>query len=391
MGKTDVAKGLMCDVIGSDFVGQTERIKSIREDHVVRISVDCLRKQLDEIFASWGMIETFRSVCIRQMIEADLMGIDSHGIGMLPIYEKFRLQGSIVVNPDVTVMDDHQAVVLVDAGHGMGHIAATKAMELAMDKARKFGIGVASVSHSNHYGAAGVYSNMARRNGLLGLSMTGTTQRSVVPTFGREPRFSTNPLAFAAPGGKTDGFSLDMATSTVAIGKIAIAKREGKLIPPGWAIDKLGYPETDPIAALEEDPKRLTPLGGSRELGSHKGYGLAMMVEILGSILSDSYIGGYNLETGEREQFLNIGHFFLAIDPVAFRRESGAFETSLDRLVAYLRATPPVNPDQPVLVAGDPENAAYRERTEHGIPVTESLLEEISDVCKSCQAKFVLM
>jgi LDH2 family malate/lactate/ureidoglycolate dehydrogenase len=354
------------------------------------IAVDQVRKQLDEIFTSWGMIETFRSICIRQMVEADLMGIDSHGIGMLPIYEKFRLQGYIVVNPDVTVVDDHQAVALVDAGHGMGQIAATKAMELAMEKARKFGVGVVSVRHSNHYGAAGVYSNMARRSGLLGISMTGTTQRSVVPTFGREPRFSTNPLAFAAPGGKTDGFSLDMATSTVAIGKIAIAKREGKSIPPGWAVDELGRPETDPVAALEADPKRLTPLGGTRELGSHKGYGLAMMVEILGSILSDSYIGGYSLETGERGKFLNLGHFFLAIDPVAFRREPGAFESSLDRLVAYLRATPTVNPDQPVLVAGDPENAAYKERTENGIPVTESLIEEIYDVCKSCRAKFVL-
>ena len=356
----------------------------------MRISVDRLRKQLDEIFMAWGMSEAFRTVCIRQVIEADLMGIDSHGIGMLPTYEKFRLQGSIVVNPEVTIVDDHQAVVLVDAGHGMGHIAATRAMELAMEKAGKFGVGVASVSHSNHYGAAGVYSNMARKGGLLGISMTGTTQRSVVPTFGREPRFSTNPLAFAAPGGETDGFSLDMATSTVAVGKITIAKREGRSIPPGWAIDESGHPETDPVAALNANPKRLTPLGGTRELGSHKGYGLAMMVEILGSILSDSYIGGYSLETGERGQFLNIGHFFLAIDPVQFRREPGAFEASLDRLVAYLRATPAIDPDQPVLVAGDPEIAAYKERTEQGIPVTESLIEEISDVCKSCRAKFVL-
>jgi LDH2 family malate/lactate/ureidoglycolate dehydrogenase len=373
-----------------DVDGQNERVKSVQGDRIMRIAVDRLHRQLDEIFTAWGMIEVFRTVCIRQVIEADLMGIDSHGIGMLPTYEKFRLQGSIVVNPDVTVVDDHQAVALVDAGHGMGHIAATQAMELAMEKAGKFGVGVASVSHSNHYGAAGVYSNMARRRGLLGMSMTGTTQRSVVPTFGREPRFSTNPLAFAAPGGKTDGFSLDMATSTVAIGKITIAKREGKSIPPGWAIDESGHPETDPIAALKADPKRLTPLGGTRELGSHKGYGLAMMVEILGSLLSDSYIGGYSLETGERGQFLNIGHFFLAIDPVAFRGEPGAFEASLDRLVEYLRATPAIDPDQPVLVAGDPEIAAYKERTEQGIPVTEALIEEISDVCKSSGAKFVL-
>lgn len=356
----------------------------------MRIPAERIRKQLDAIFISWGMIENFRSVCIRQMVEADLMGIDSHGIGMLPNYEKYRLQGSMVVNPDVVVVDNRQAVALVDAGHGMGHIAATKAMEMAMEKARTFGVGAVSVRRSNHYGAAGVYSNMARRGGLLGISMTGTTQRSVVPTFGREPRFSTNPLAFAAPGQETEGFSLDMATSTVAIGKIMIAKREGRSIPTGWALDREGRPETDPVAALAADPKRLTPLGGTRELGSHKGYGLAIMVEILGSMLSNSYVGGYSLETGERGKFLNIGHFFLGLDPVAFRGESGAFETSIDRLVSYLRATPPVDPDQPVLVAGDPEIAAYKERTKNGIPVTDSLIEEIREVCESCRAEFIL-
>ncbi len=356
----------------------------------MRIPAERIRKQLDAIFMSWGMVETFRSVCIRQMVEADLMGIDSHGIGMLPLYEKYRLQGSMVVNPEVIVVDNHQAVALVDAGHGLGHIAATRAMEMAMEKARSFGVGAVSVRHSNHYGAAGVYSNMARRGGLLGISMTGTTQRSVVPTFGREPRFSTNPLAFAAPGQETDGFSLDMATSTIAIGKLQIAKREGRSIPPGWALDQAGRPETDPVAALAADPKRLTPLGGTRELGSHKGYGLAMMVEILASILSNSYVGGYSLETGERGKFLNIGHFFLALDPVAFRGEPGAFETSLDRLVAHLRATPPVDPDQPVLVAGDPENDAYKERTKNGIPLTDSLIVEIREVCESCRAEFIL-
>ena len=356
----------------------------------MRIAVDRLRKQLDEIFSSWGMIETYRSVCVRQVIEADLMGIDSHGIGMLPVYERNRLQGKLIVNPDVTILEDHQAVALIDAGHGMGHIAATKAMESAMEKAKNFGVGAVSVRRSNHYGAAGVYSNMARRNRLLGISMTGTTQRSVVPTFGRESRYSTNPLAFAAPGGKTDGFSLDMATSTVAIGKLTIAKREGKAIPAGWAIDESGRPETDPGAALEAKPRRLTPLGGTRELGSHKGYGLAMMVEILGSLLSDSFVGSYNLETGEQEKFINVGHFFLAIDPLPFRRVPGAFELSLDRLVAYLRSTPAVDPDQPVLVAGDPEFAAYKERTRHGIPVTDTLIEEIRDVCQSCRAKFLL-
>lgn len=357
---------------------------------MLRFTADQICRQLDGVFTAWGMNESYRDICVRQMIEADLMGIDSHGIGMLPTYERNRLQGALIVNPEVKVVCDHHAVALIDAGHGMGHIAATRAMRLAMGKAREFGVGVVSVRDSNHYGAAGVYSNMAKKEGLLGISMTGTTQRSVVPTFGREPRFSTNPIAFAAPGAKTEGFSLDMATSTVAVGKLTVARRAGKSIPVGWAMDERGRPETDPVAALASTPKRLTPLGGTRELGSHKGYGLAMMVEILVSMLSDSYVGGYCLETDERGRFINVGHFFCAIDPVPFRGEPGAFESSLDRLVEYLRATPAADPDQPVLVAGDPEIAAYRERSARGIPMTEALLDEVRGVCQTSKARFIL-
>jgi len=353
-------------------------------------SADSIRRQIDAVFAAWGMEASFRDVCVDKIIEADLMGIDSHGIGMLPIYERYRRQGALIINPVVRVERETDALALIDAGHGLGHIAATKAMALAIEKAARLGIGAVSVRNSNHYGAAGVYSNMAAKKGLIGISMTGTTQRSVIPTYGREPRFSTNPIALAAPGAETDGFSLDMATSTVAIGKLRIAKRAGTSIPTGWAIDKQGRPENDPVAALAETPKRLTPLGGTPELSSHKGYGLAMVVEILCSILSDSYVGGHSLETGERGPFINVGHFFLALDPVAFRGEPGAFEASLDRLVTYLRATPAVDPDQPVLVPGDPERAAYRERTEHGIPMTDTLVEEIRDLCNACHAPFLL-
>jgi LDH2 family malate/lactate/ureidoglycolate dehydrogenase len=309
---------------------------------------------------------------------------------MLPTYERNRLKGALIVNPTVTVVRDHQAVALMDAGHGMGHIAATQAMQSAIEKARQFGLGAVNVRQSNHYGAAGVYSNMARKSGLLGISLTGTTQRSVVPTFGREPRFSTNPIAFAAPGAATDGFSLDMATSTVAIGKIRVALRAGKSIPTGWAVDRQGQPETDPATALASVPKRLTPLGGTRELGSHKGYGLAMMVEILASILGESYVGGHSLETGEKGKFINVGHFFLALDPAAFLGQSGVFEASLDRLVAYLRATPPADSDQPVLVAGDPERIAHEARSQYGVPMTDALAEEIREVCRSCGAPFLL-
>ena len=373
---------------------------------MINIAKDKLAEQLRLVFEAWQMHAEHIPVCVEQMLQADLMGIDSHGVGMLPNYEHNRLNGALIVNPQVVVERDIAAVAMIDAGHGMGHIAATQGMQMAIAKAKKFGIALVSVRQSNHYGAAGVYSNMARRAGLIGISTTGTTQRAVVPTLGREPRYSTNPIAFAAPGKQSTGFSLDMATSTVAVGKIKIAQRAEKNIPVGWAVDHNGAPETNPVAALDASPKRLTPLGGTRELGSHKGYGLAMMVEILSSILNGSYVGGYDLRSDQRGQFINVGHCFIAIDPAVVRgqgqrdhdgngnsdrnSDSDDFGDELDRLTDYLRATPAADPQQPVLVPGDPEWASIKQRCEHGIPITHNLVEELRAVTQSCSAAFVL-
>ena len=353
------------------------------------ISPDTLRRQLTEVYRAWGMLDKDIAVIIENMVESDLRGIDSHGVGMLPRYDGLRKDGALNMVPDVRVVRDFGAIALVDADHGLGHVAGTKAMLMACDKAEQFGVGAVTARGSNHFGAAGVYSTMAVERGLIGLCTTGTTQRSVLPTFAKEPRYSTNPIAFAAPAKRNDPFSLDMATSTVAVGKLQIARRSGKELPLGWAHDSEGHPTTDPEIALAATPKRLSPLGGSRELGSHKGYGLAMMVDILSSVLSGSFIGGYNLESGKREQFINVGHFCLALDPAAFR-EKGEFENDLDDLIDMLHSTDPVDSAQPVLVAGDPEHLERERRRVEGIPMTETLYNEVRAVANDCGASFVL-
>jgi LDH2 family malate/lactate/ureidoglycolate dehydrogenase len=263
-------------------------------------------------------------------------------------------------------------------------------MEAAIGKCLNTGVGMASVRNSNHFGAAGVYSTMALPHGLIGIAVTGTTQRSVVPTFAREPMFSTNPLAFAAPANRNRPFSLDMATSTVAVGKLNIARRAGKPIPPGWAVNADGRPETDAAAAVAATPKRLTPLGGTREVGSHKGYGLAMMVEILGSLLGGSGVGGRDIRTGEPGEYINVGHFFLALDPGFFEDRPGAFTGEMDRLIDYLHDTPAADPSRPVLVAGEPEWEERERRLDAGIPMTPTLVQEVAAVCESCDAPFTL-
>ena len=171
----------------------------------------------------------------------------------------------------------------MDGQQAFGHYTATLAMELAIAKARAHGVGFVTCRNSNHYGAAANYSMMALAHDMIGLSMTNSGP-AVVPTYGRQAMLGTNPISFAAPAGRHYPFVLDMATSTVAIGKLSVALRWGKPIPAGWALDEEGQPTTDPTVAYQT--RHLTPLGATRELGGHKGYGLAVMVDILAGVLA---------------------------------------------------------------------------------------------------------
>ena len=354
---------------------------------MITVPHSLLAEQIRAVFLAWGMRPEPVETAVALMVEADLRGIDSHGVGMLPTYDQRRREGKIDPLAEACTLREGPVLTLVDAGHGIGHPAARFAMERACDKAAIAGLGVSVVVHSNHFGAAGVYSTIAAERGLAGFACTGTTQRSVVPTGGRDPRFSTNPIAFAASPAEGEAFSLDMATSTVAVGKVNIARRAGKPLPEGWAVRPDGLPETDAAAAFNAVPKRLTPLGGNRTLGSHKGYGLAVMVDILASLLGGANVGGIDLATGEPGRFIEVGHFFLALDPAFF---NPSFADDLGRLTAALRATPPADPAQPVLVPGDPEHAARRERLGAGIPMTETLFEEIRVVAAGSHAPFLL-
>jgi LDH2 family malate/lactate/ureidoglycolate dehydrogenase len=241
-----------------------------------------------------------------------------------------------------------------------------------------------AVRNSNHYGAAGVYALRAAEAGLVGLSTSAVYKASIVPVFGREPRLGTNPIAFAAPGRNNRPFLLDMATSTIAIGKLKLAAREGKALPDGWALDPKGRPQHDPEAALAD--RLMTPLGGSREMGGHKGYGLAATVEVLSTILSGASFAPLRAPDAVR---FDVGHFFMAIHPEAFR-EDGAFAADLDGFVECLRATRPADPDQPVLVPGDVEHETFERRSREGVPVPHSLARAVEEIARASGADFLL-
>lgn len=355
-----------------------------------RFQAELLRRQIEAVLAAWGLPEERRRLMSGLMVEADLRGIDSHGIGMLPHYEVRRLEGRIFPAADPIVETDMPAFCIVDAGHGLGHAAGALAMAKAIEKAPVMGVALGLVKRSNHYGAAGVYATMAADAGLIGMSMTGTSQRSIVPTFAKEPMYSTNPIACAVPAGDRPPFVLDMATSTVAVGKLDIYRRLGKTLPEGWALTPEGDVRTDAQAAFDARPRRMTPLGGDRERGSHKGYGLAVMVDILSSVLTGSWFGAHDLKTGKTGRHHNIGSFFLALDPAFFRDERIDFAADMDSLIETLKSTPPVDPEQPVMVAGEPERIARAERERDGVPVSDALLEELRRAAGTSGAAFLL-
>jgi LDH2 family malate/lactate/ureidoglycolate dehydrogenase len=349
-----------------------------------KIAPKTLHRQLEAIFSAWGFPAEQAKISADVLTEADLLGIDSHGITLIPLYDEFIRSGLVVTAPDIRVARDFGAVAVIDGGGGFGQAPSVRAMDLAVEKARAFGIGAVGVRNSNHFGAAGVYALRAAEQGLIGFSTTAVFKASIVPTHGREARFGTNPIAFAAPGRRNRPFLLDMATSTVALGKFKLYAREDKAIPPGWALDEAGRPQTDPKQALLD--RLMTPLGGSRDMGGHKGYGLAAMVEILSTLVPGASYAPLRPSDAARN---DVGHFHLAMHPEAFR-EAGAFEEDLDALLDALRATPPADPAQPVIVAGDPEYATKEQRSRDGIPVPRSLLAMVQEIAARNGAEFFL-
>jgi LDH2 family malate/lactate/ureidoglycolate dehydrogenase len=223
---------------------------------------------------------------------------------------------------------------------------------------------------------------MAAQEGFIGISMTNTAQPALVPTFSRQAMLGTNPIAFAAPASRNKPFLLDMATSTVPLGKLVTAWRRGNPIPEGWAIDDKGFPATN--ARLASKFRRLTPLGSSYEMSNHKGYGLATMIEILSSLLGCKPILGDSWKDRR-----GIGHFFLALDPRQFRNE-GEFEADVDDMLDLLRTSERMNPEQQVRVAGDPEYSAYEKNSREGIPIARSVIEDIRLVCRASGVPFLL-
>src|SRR5215813_3075848 len=335
----------------------------------MRVPAREIQALLSSVFRAWGMPDEHARTTADVMVETDLRGVDSHGISMLPTYDREFRSGRLNMRPVFKTLRDGPAMALIDADASLGHPVSVQAMNLAVDKCLGAGVAVVSVVNSHHFGAAGCYSKMAADRGVIGMVTSSTRGITMVPTFGAEPVLGTNPLAFAAPAKRNAPFQLDMATTTVAAGKVRVYKLNHKPLPTGWVVDADGRTVTEPEKAFghvfDHPDGGITPLGGTRDAGSHKGYGLAVMVHILGGALSGASFSPIRNLTQRPSDPHNIGHFFLAIDPRAFRGE-GEFEEDLDQVIDVLHKARPADPGQPVLVAGDPEMATREERLRDG-------------------------
>lgn len=348
------------------------------------IAFDVLENYMKEVLCAVGLPPEDAAISADILIESDKRGIDSHGIGRLkPIYIDRIREG--VINPitEIETIKDGPTTAVLDGHNGMGQVVSKYAMALAIEKAKKFGMGMVAVRSSNHYGIAGYYATMATDEGLIGI--TGTNARpSIAPTFGIENMLGTNPLTFGIPTDEAFPFVLDCATSVTQRGKIEVYQRLGKALPSGWVIGADGEPRTDTESVLIDlvtGGAALTPLGGIGEvLGGYKGYGYATVVEILSAALQGgTFLKALSgIQDGKKVPY-NLGHFFMAIDVEAFTTLE-AFKKTTGEILRALRASQKAPGHDRIYTPGEKEYLARIERDITGVPINEALEKDIAEI-----------
>ena len=340
--------------------------------HITLVDHHKLSRFVAAAFEKLGVPPQDAAIAANVLVLADLRGVDTHGVIRFnpgSWYVKWLRDGEMNPAPKIHIVSDAGSSALLDGDRGIGMVVGHRAMELAIEKAKVSGIGIVGVCNSRHFGMSAYYAMQALAHDMIGIAMTNAG-RQVVPTFGSEARFGTNPICFAAPAQKELPFVIDMATTTAAAGKLEVAARHGASIPPGWALNEKDQPPTNP--KITQKARRLLPLGGTREGGSHKGYGLAILVEILCGVLTGT-VTALNQNQDPR------GHFFAAIKIDAFRPVN-EFKSDMDRLINELKSTRPIEGQERVYVAGEIEFETAKRRAEKGIPLLGSVIKGLRDV-----------
>ena len=352
--------------------------------------IEALREFCTRVFLHFGVAKNDAMQAAEVLASADLRGIDSHGVARLHSYFDMLGEGRINPKPELKVVRSTLSTATVDGDNGLGLVVGPQANRIAMDMAEKAGSGWVSVRNTNHYGIAGYYVLKALERDLIGWAMTNSTML-VAPLWGAERMLGTNPIAIAFPGKEEPPIVIDMATSAAAYGKIEIARRRGEPIPEGWAIDSEGCPTTNPDHMV--DGGALLPLGSDRDRGGHKGYGLAIMVDVLCGALSGANWGPFappfalRQEIPKRSVGKGIGHFFGAMRIDGFM-DGDSFKRQIDDYIRVFRATKPAPGTNGPLIPGDPEREMEQVRRKKGVPLVLPVLEELRDISRKTGIPF---
>jgi L-2-hydroxycarboxylate dehydrogenase (NAD+) len=353
-------------------------------------SADALREFTTRIFLHFGIPKGDAAQAADVLASADLRGIDSHGVARLYSYFGLLNEGLINPKPKISIVRSTLSTATVDGDNGLGLVVGPHANRIAMDMAEKAGSGWVSVCNTNHFGIAGYYVLQALQRDMIGWAMTNSSSL-VTPLWGMQRMLGTNPIAIAFPGKEEPPIVIDMATCAAAYGKIEMARRKSEPIPLGWAIDNQGRNTTNP-----DDPVNggcLLPLGSDRERGGHKGYGLAVMVDVLCGVLSGANWGPFAPPFALRQEIptssvgKGIGHFFGAMRIDGFI-DADEFKRQIDDYVRTFRATKPAPGTNGPLIPGDPERIAEIERRKNGVPLIMPIVEDLRAISRQTGIPF---
>jgi LDH2 family malate/lactate/ureidoglycolate dehydrogenase len=329
---------------------------------------EALRDWSADVFVRLGLREADARLVAETLVEADLRGVSSHGVQRMTTYADSLRRGSMVAQPEITVVKDSGWALVVDGGGGMGQLAAQRAVDLALERASESGHGAVSVRNSTHCGAMAYWAMQAVPQRAIGIAVTNAGI-NMMPTGGRVKLVGNNPVAYAIPTGSVVPLVLDMATSVVAGGKLDMARIKGEPIPLGWALDKEGKPTTDPVAARAG---ALLPLGGP------KGYGLAVVLDVFCGVLSG---GRFGKGLGDKGS----SHFFEVLSIESFT----PFDEFLERmgeLIDQLHDCPPADGSSGVVLPGEIEHRLRERNLRDGLPLEATLVEELNILARSLDA-----
>ncbi len=339
-----------------------------------------LRNFTKDVFLAMGCADEHALLAADILLRADLRGIDSHGVARLIGYVRLWEKQRINTRPNIRIAHETPTTATVDGDAGLGLVVAPYAMQVAMQKARQYGSGWVAVRNSNHFGIAGYHALLAVEKDMIGIAMTNASPL-VAPTYSTERLLGTNPVCYAFPAGKYPPVVIDMATSAAANGKLEIAQRAGQQVPEGWLQDAQGNSTTNPHAL--KSGGALLPLGSTAAQGSHKGFGLAAIVDLLSGVLPGANYGPWVppfvafLDPAANAPGQGIGHFVGAMRIDGFR-PAEEFKAHIDNWIERFKAARTIEADQHVIIPGEPELQAEQERRANGIPLAEAVMNDLN-------------